>query len=80
MIGLAIALHNFPEGLVLGSSLQGFSALSFLIGLHDIPEGIAVALPYMQNGKRVKGVLYSFLSGITTVVGAIVGALFSSYH
>ena len=78
MVGLAIALHNFPEGLVLGSAMQNFTAISLLIALHDVPEGIAVALPYVQDGKRAKGVLYAFLSGVTTVFGAIVGVSFSS--
>jgi ZIP family zinc transporter len=78
MIGLAIALHNFPEGLVLGASNQKFSALSLLIGLHNIPEGVAVCLPYFQNGEKGKGILYSFLSGAPTVLGAVIGNAFSS--
>ncbi len=78
MIALAIAFHNFPEGLILGVSGQLFGALTLLIALHDIPEGIAVALPYVQNGKWAKGLFYSILSGIPTVIGALIGGLFSS--
>lgn len=79
LVALAIALHNIPEGLALGSGseTETFSALSFLIGLHNIPEGMAVSLPYIQNSKKFRGVLYSFLSGFPTVIGAVCGVLFT---
>lgn len=79
LVALAIALHNIPEGLALGSGkeLGTFSALSFLIGLHNIPEGMAVALPYIQNNNKLRGVLYSFLSGAPTVIGTIFGVVFT---
>lgn len=79
IVGLAIAIHNFPEGLILGLSGQIFGALTLLIALHDIPEGIAVALPYTQSGKRLKGFLYAILSGLPTVFGAMIGGVFSSF-
>jgi ZIP Zinc transporter. len=54
LIGIGIALHNFPEGLAIGS---GFTALpsyglglSLVIALHDIPEGIAMATPMSIGG------------------------------
>jgi len=73
---LAIALHNLPEGLVIGSS-ETFGRgviTAVLIGLHNIPEGIAVAAPLISGGmKKWKAVLISGATGIPTLIGAIVG-------
>lgn len=81
IVALAIALHNFPEGMIVGSSLVSGSGktLSLLIALHDIPEGMAVSLPYVsQGGGKIKGVLISLLSGLPTVLGALFGYYFST--
>ena len=73
-------MHNIPEGLAIGS---GFDAsfklglsLAIAIALHDIPEGISMAIP-MKNGgmKPGKILLYVFLSGIATGFGAFLGAI-----
>lgn len=80
IVGIGLAIHNFPEGLAIGS---GFSAsaklgitLAIAIALHDVPEGISMAVP-MRNGgmKAYKVVLYTFLSGVTTGFGAFFGVL-----
>lgn len=80
IVGIGLAIHNFPEGLAIGS---GFSAstklgitLAIAIALHDVPEGISMAVP-MKNGgmKTYKVILYTFLSGLTTGVGAFFGIL-----
>ena len=80
IVGIGLAIHNFPEGLAIGS---GFSAstklgltLAVAIALHDVPEGISMAVP-MKNGgmKTYKVILYTFLSGLTTGVGAFFGIL-----
>lgn len=77
-VAIAIALHNFPEGMIIGSGVRvGSGAVSALVALHDIPEGIAAALPYSSKKRRLKGFLVAFLSGVPTVLGAIVGYLFS---
>ena len=42
--------------------------------LHNIPEGIATALPiYFATGNRKKAFIISFISGITEPIGAILG-------
>ena len=80
IVGIGLAIHNFPEGLAIGS---GFSAstklgitLAIAIALHDVPEGISMAVP-MKNGgmKTYKVILYTFLSGLTTGVGAFFGII-----
>jgi len=80
IVSIGLALHNFPEGLAIGSGFGasitlGYS-LAIAICLHDIPEGISMAVP-MKNGGMKKGkvILYVILSGITTGIGAFFGAL-----
>ena len=77
---LAIAIHNFPEGLAtFTAALTEPSlgvAIAFAIAIHNIPEGIAVAVPiYFATGDKKKAFVHSFLSGLAEPVGAIVGYL-----
>jgi len=45
-----------------------------LIGLHNIPEGMAVSVPLISGGmNRGKAVLITALSGLPTVIGALLG-------
>lgn len=75
---LAIAIHNFPEGLAtftsaLQDSTLGIS-IAVAVAIHNIPEGIAVSVPvYYASGDRRKAFCYSFLSGLSEPLGAIVG-------
>ncbi len=77
---LAIAIHNFPEGLAtFMAALQSPSlgiAIAVAIAIHNVPEGIAVAVPvFYATGSRRKAFAYSFLSGVSEPVGALVGYL-----
>jgi ZIP family zinc transporter len=75
---LAIAIHNFPEGLAtfvggLQDPALGLS-IAVAVAIHNIPEGIAVAVPlYYATGSRKKAFSLSFLSGLSEPVGAIIG-------
>lgn len=77
---LAIAIHNFPEGLAtFTSALQdptlGIS-IAVAIAIHNIPEGIAVSVPlYYATGSKRKAFKWSFLSGLAEPVGATIGFL-----
>ena len=75
---IAIAVHNFPEGLgtflVSSQSLTLGASVALAIALHNIPEGIAVALPiYHATGKKRYAIWYSFWTGMTEPIGALIG-------
>lgn len=77
MSALAIAIHNFPEGMAtfisaINDSQMG-AGITFAIALHNIPEGIAVAIPiYYATRSKGKALLYATLSGLTEPVGAAI--------
>lgn len=80
MTALAIAVHNFPEGMAtFVSALQEPNVaipIVAAIAIHNVPEGIAVAVPlYQATGSRRKALGYSFLSGLAEPLGALVGWL-----
>lgn len=82
----AIALHNLPEGMVIGASYaispdivknlfsgSGF-IMAIVIGLHNVPEGMAVSVPLISGGMgKPKAVALTALSGLPTVFGALLG-------
>lgn len=77
---LAIAIHNFPEGMAtFVSALQSPEIaipIVAAIAIHNIPEGIAVSVPiYQATGSKKKAFLYSFVSGLAEPVGALIGWL-----
>jgi ZIP family zinc transporter len=75
---LAIALHNFPEGLAtfvaaLDDPSVG-AVLAIAIGIHNIPEGLCVALPiYYATGNRCKAFWWGTLSGVSEPIAALLG-------
>jgi zinc transporter, ZIP family len=75
---LAIAIHNFPEGLAtfmgaLADPTLGIS-IAVAIAIHNIPEGVAVSAPiYYATKSRKKAFWLSFLSGVSEPVGAALG-------
>lgn len=75
---LAIAIHNFPEGLAtFVAALKDVKlgmAIAVAIAIHNIPEGVAISIPiYYATGNRKKAFFYSFLSGLAEPVGALIG-------
>lgn len=76
MSALAIAIHNFPEGIAtfigaLNDPEMG-AGITFAIAIHNIPEGIAVAIPiYYATRSKGKALLYATLSGFSEVFGAL---------
>ena len=80
MSTIAVAVHNFPEGLVtflaaLYNPALGI-AIAIAIAIHNIPEGIAVAAPiYYATGSKLKAFFTSVLSGLTEPLGALLAWL-----
>lgn len=75
---LAIAIHNFPEGLA--TFMSGLSdpalgiSIAAAIAIHNIPEGLAVSAPiYYATKNRKKAFWLSFASGLSEPVGALLG-------
>lgn len=77
---IAVAIHNFPEGLAtfiatLYDPDLGIP-IAVAIAIHNIPEGIAVSVPiFYATGSRKKAFGYSFLSGLAEPLGAVIGFL-----
>ena len=86
VMAAAIALHNVPEGMVIGASFartadqllanRGGLVMALVIGLHNIPEGMAVAVPLISGGlSKWRSVGVTALSGAPTILGAVMGFL-----
>ena len=84
IMAAAIALHNIPEGMVIGSSFAKTAdelilnragiTMAIVIGLHNIPEGMAVAVPLISGGMpNWKAVMITAINGAPTIIGALLG-------
>ncbi len=89
VMACAIALHNLPEGMVIGASyandgavgftITGGLVLAIVIGLHNIPEGMSVSVPLIAGGmNKAKAVFVTAATGAPTIIGAILGYTFGS--
>lgn len=86
VLAAAVALHNLPIGLVIGTSVaaEGISYASVLsaitIALHNIPEGISIAIPLLHDGSKKRAAIgIAALSGLPTVIGSLIGYSISSH-
>lgn len=83
VMACTIALHNMPEGMVIGASYASDGAnlltgtgflMALVIGLHNIPEGMAVVVPLIAGGmKKGKAVFVTAATGAPTIIGALIG-------
>ena len=84
VMAAAIALHNLPEGMVIGASFARTAresllnrsglTMAIIIGLHNIPEGMAVAVPLISGGMpKWRSVIVTALTGSPTILGAVLG-------
>ena len=85
MTAIGIALHNFPEGVLVFISavhdLRLGIALTIAIALHNIPEGFSIGMPiFYATNNRKKTFAYSLAAGLAEPVGALlVVLLFGSF-
>jgi ZIP family zinc transporter len=76
LVFIAMLMHEFPEGLAFGSSYVVNPSLGItiavLIGLHNLPEGGIVALPYLINRKTAQAFKALFATQMLFVVGGLI--------
>ncbi len=76
LTALAIAIHNFPEGMAtfvtaISDTSLGLS-VAVAVAIHNIPEGISVAvLVFFATRSRRKAFLHSLASGLAEPLGAV---------
>lgn len=78
---LVIIMHNIPEGMATfmasNTDLSLGITLTLAIALHNIPEGISISVPiYYSTKNKTKALLYTFISGLSELFGAIITYLF----
>ena len=78
----SVANFKLREGMVIGASYAsdettggvGGLATAIVIGLHNIPEGMAVSVPLAAGGMgKVKATILTALTGAPTILGAMLG-------
>ena len=76
MTAIGIALHNFPEGIIVFISAVhdirlGFT-LMIAVALHNIPEGFSIGMPiFYATDDRRKTFGYSLAAGLAEPIGAL---------
>lgn len=80
VLAAAVALHNMPVGMAIGATFAGAGQnhggllAALIIGLHNIPEGMSIAAPLLAGGGKPAGAVgIAALSGLPTILGALLG-------
>jgi ZIP family zinc transporter len=90
MLSLAVTIHNFPEGMVVGVAIAGaltsdfniMSALALSIGIaiQNIPEGAIISMPLRAEGNsRMRSFVIGSLSGIVEPIGGLLVLLLATW-
>ena len=80
VVSVGLAIHNIPEGIAIGAgyteSIKLGLSIAIAICMHDVPEGLSMAVPLKYGGmSKWKILMFVFLSGIATGIGALIGGL-----
>lgn len=76
---LAVAIHNFPEGIAAGvgfgtGDVSEAFTIAFGIALQNIPEGMVIISPMLSVGiSRTKTMIIAVLTGVVEVAGTFLG-------
>ena len=76
---IAMAIHNFPEGMAVGVSfgtgdVAAGMIVAIAIGLQNMPEGLAVALPLLREKySKSRSLWYATLTGLVEPIGGLLG-------
>ena len=78
-----IMMHNIPEGIATFITTTNNTKLGIILtiarALHNIPEGISISIPiYYSTNSKFKAFLYTFISGMSEPLGALISYLFLS--
>jgi len=87
LLVMAIVLHHIPEGLAVGvafgaaaaglpaATVAAAVALTVAMGLQNLPEGVAVAMPLRREGLSARrSFWFGQLSGMVEPVAGVIGA------
>lgn len=82
---MVIMLHNIPEGIATfittSNNIKLGITLTIAIALHNIPEGISISIPiYYSTKNKLKAFIYTFISGMSEPIGAIISYIFLSKY
>ncbi len=93
LLFLAITIHNIPEGLavgvIFGALASNYSPAAFIgaiglaigIGIQNIPEGAALAIPIRTDGaSRWKAFYWGSMSAIVEPIAAVIGAFAGHFY
>lgn len=78
---IAIAIHNFPEGIAAGvgfgsGDVSHALSIAAAIALQNIPEGMVIIGPMLASGmKPGKTLFIAVMTGVIEVVGTLLGYL-----
>ena len=78
---IVLIIHNIPEGILTfitsNINIKLGIIMSLAIILHNIPEGILISIPiYYVTNSKTKAIFYTFISGISEFIGALISYLF----
>ena len=76
---MAIAVHNFPEGIAAGVAFGTDNVIDAItvaggIALQNVPEGMVIIAPMLSSGiGKAKTFLIALFTGVVEIVGTLIG-------